>query len=339
MSENKNLEPIDGGTSGDLAVVGEGTPNESRVSLQVLQNIYHELTGKSEDVSKNYDDPFQTSLSDLEQLDYRIAQCCEQYNIRAANCSVKVFYVNDTQETFSSFERFSGFNAGTTSAVESVLIRYNFLIILPKVDKPQSYTLSVRMASRIAIEKQMRGNMPFRMPKILRTMGNRTAVVSVKYVDYSVARSLLNTVDHWLDGLPKASTPKVWKLVTARSHYLPLFSRYFVGAVVAFLIYGSADTFLPESSSLKDLGVYILWSFVGLFFAYKLADHIGNAAEDSLDNWSALSYLSLTAGDKNLINSAQNTNRVSTLLAVCKFGGALLVSLAAKIIVGYLAVK
>lgn len=333
MSTQGNGEVLVSGASGDLAVIGEGTPNEAKVSIQLLQGIYHELTGKTEDVSKSYSEPFQTVLSDFEQLNHRVTQCCEQYNIKASNCSVKVYYVNDTQETFSSFERFASFNAGTTSAVESVLVTYNFLIILPKIEKPQSYVMSVRFASRIAIEKQMRENMPFDMPKILRAMGNRTGVVNVKYIDYTVARSLLNTVDQWFEGLPKAETSSAWKHITKRTHYLPVIARYVVGAVVAYLAFQSASNFLPADATLQQLGVFLLLAFVGLFAAYRIAHHLGAAAESSLDRWSQLSYLSLTAGDKSLISEATRANSKSSWAAFAKFASALFVSVIAKVVV------
>ncbi|WP_374087646.1 hypothetical protein [Methylomicrobium lacus] len=333
MSTQDNEKILSETTSGDLAVVGEGTPNETKISLQVLQSIYHELTGKTEDVSKSYNEPFQVALCDFQQLDHRITQCCEQYNIKAANCSAKVFYVNDSQETFSSFNRFVGFNSGSTSAVESVLITYNFMIMLPRVEKPQSYSLSVRIASRVAVEKQMRESMPFHIPKILRTMGNRTGVVTVKYVDYVVARSLLNTVDQWFEALPRAETSSVWKHITQRSHYLPIVARYIAGAFVAILIFRSIGAFIPEGASLQQLARFSLCSFVGLFAAYKLAYHLGRTAEDSLDMWSQLSYVSLTAGDKNLIREATAANKRSVIAALTKFTSALLVSAAAKVIV------
>jgi hypothetical protein len=156
---------------GDLAVIGEGTPNRTEISIQVLQGIYHELTGKSEDVSKSYSEPFKITQLDFEQLNYRISQTCEQYQVRAATCSIKVFYINDTQETFSSFDRFRGFNAGSASAVESVLLTYNLMIVPPKTGQVQSYTISIRVASRISINRKMEQEMPVEMPKIFRLMG------------------------------------------------------------------------------------------------------------------------------------------------------------------------
>lgn len=82
------------GSSGNVAVIGETT--SSTVSLQTLQGIYNELTGKSEEVSKSYTKPIQIDFTHIEQLNRKITQVCEQYNIVSSNCSVAVFYIDDT---------------------------------------------------------------------------------------------------------------------------------------------------------------------------------------------------------------------------------------------------
>lgn len=335
MGQNSGNELTPSG-AGDMAVIGEGTPNQASVSLQVVQSIYHELTGKTEDVSKSYSESFQFVHADYEQLHHRIIQCCEQYNIKASNCSIKVYYVNDTQETFSSFERFRHFNAGSSSSVESVLLQYNFLILLPKTNQPQSYTLSIRTASRVSIEKKMRQDMPFHIPKILRIMGGRTAVVSVKYVDYVVARNLLNVVDEWFKTVKKASSSKLWDALRKRSAYLPLIARYTVGAAVTLLIVMALPHFLQQNATLLQLAQTLICALVGLFAVYRLAHHLGSAAEDSLDNWSELSYVRLTAGDAKQIEEAAGKNRNSLVLASLKFIGALAVSFLAKVAIGLL---
>ena len=65
MSDHDKKVPEEGG--GDVAVIGEGTPNRMPVSIQVLQGIYHELTGKTEEVSKSYSAGFQITHDALEQ--------------------------------------------------------------------------------------------------------------------------------------------------------------------------------------------------------------------------------------------------------------------------------
>ncbi len=281
----------------------------------------------------------QVEAADFAQLNLRIQQCCEQYHVKANSCSVQIYFVDDTSETFSSFERFSAFNAGSTSAVESVVLQYEFLVLLPKLQRPQTYSLTVRFASRIAVDQKMRDQMPRAMSKVFRQMVNRTAMVEVKYVDYVVARNLLSTVDQWVSGLSRAATSKLWMGVVDRSDYLPLVARYSVGLAVFALLVTSSGMFLGAEPNLLQVTRFLLCAWVGLFSAYRLAYHLGNAAEESLDRWSALSFVSLTAGDKRIVAAAKADNKRSVAAACFKFVLSLLVSLAAKIIIGLLLMR
>lgn len=325
-------------SSGDMAIIGEGTPNRTPVSLQVLQNIYHELTGKSEEVSQSYSAPFLFNANDIQQLDLRIKQTCEQYNIKASNYNIKVFYVNDSQETFSSYDKFASFNAGTPSSVESILLTYNFLIILPKLSEPQSYTVSVRLASKVAIRNKLKDEIAFDIPKMIRIMGGRTAVVSVKYIDYAVARNLLNCVDVWSQTLDKFNPPKVLQFIQKRSSYIRLISRYVVSIVVIAIIYFSLPKLLSSNATVYEFAKFSILALTGVFATYKLADHLGSGAEDSIDSWTALSYIRLTAGDRESIKSAERANLLSAGVALVKFILSLAVSVVAKVIVGFLTI-
>lgn len=319
-----------------MAVVGEGTSNRTPVSIQVLQNIYHELTGKSEEISKFYDESFHFTFGDFKQLNHRVRQICEQYNICSSNCAVNVFYVNDTKDTFSSFERFEAFNAGSTSAVESILLTYNFLIILPKLNQPQSYTVSIRVASSVAIERKMNEFM-FEVPKIFKLMGGpRTAVVSVKYIDYAVARTVLNTIDEWFMALAKSRSGTTWKFVRKHTDWIPLVTRYVAGLSAAIVMYFLVPYYLSSSSSLTQLAQFAIVAFCGIFAAYKLAFHLGRAAEQSLDQWVDLSYIAITEGDRKEIELARSRNRKALVWGVLKLLCGLMVSLAAKLIASVL---
>src|SRR5437868_5251977 len=102
------------------------------VSMKVIQSIYNELTGKTESLDRFYESPFQVRFADFEQLDHKMRQCCEQYDVKALNVNVTVYHENDTSETFSSFERFRLYNTSNTHPVQSVVLKYNLLILLPK---------------------------------------------------------------------------------------------------------------------------------------------------------------------------------------------------------------
>ena len=102
-----------------------------QISLQAYQAAYNEITGKTEELSRDYSVAYQMGMSDLEQLNIKVEQLCEQYNLIEANYNVTVFHQEDTKDRFSSFERFKLYNSSNPSPVESVLIEYNLLIRLP----------------------------------------------------------------------------------------------------------------------------------------------------------------------------------------------------------------
>lgn len=318
--------------SGDVAVIGEGTPNRTPVSIQLLQGIYHEITGKKEQVSKSYDEPFKFAIGDFEQLHLRILQACEQYQIKALTTEMKIYYIDDTQDTFSSFERFKAFNAGSSCAVESVLFKYNFLILLPKINQPQSYTVTVRVASQVAIEKKLDSDV-FKMPKTLRKVfGNRNAVVTVEYIDYMVARNFLNIIEGWFKTLPCSTMPTWLKKVKKHVSYFPLLFKYTIGAITAFIIFQMISIVLQPTSTLPSFAKFVFAGFVSLFAMYKIAGHLGRAAEDSIDNWNPISYIHLTAGDKREIDDARTANKWAIIKVIVSFAGSIVISVAAKII-------
>ena len=105
LEEKDEFESNGKHLSRDVAIIGEGPQGGTEVSMQVLQNIYNEITGGSEKLNKGYDKPFCVEMTDIEQLNQKFEKVSEQYNILSKNCMVKVYHLNDTQEKFSSFKR------------------------------------------------------------------------------------------------------------------------------------------------------------------------------------------------------------------------------------------
>ncbi len=286
MDDNKefNAPEIVTGDA-EFAVVASGTDKETRLPLQVLQSIYHEITGKTESLIKTYDQAFKFEFNDLEQLNLRLTQACEQYNVSASNMSVTVYYTDDTKETFSSFDRFRGFNAGNTSPVESILLQYNYMIVLPKVKNVQSYSVEIRIVSRTIVSRKIEKQQFITFPKIIRMMGQKTAWIEIKYIDYAVARNILHVLDNWLNGVPQTKTSKIWKRFHANTEVIPYLTRYFTGGLVSLFIIGAIPYYLTSEASITQLASFIVIAFVSLFGVYKLSQHLGRGAERSFDRW------------------------------------------------------
>ncbi|MGZ5789969.1 MAG: hypothetical protein ACXWJF_11010 [Burkholderiaceae bacterium] len=176
----------------------------------------------------------------------------------------------------------------------------------------------------------------FQLPTIIRLMGGRTAVVTVEYVDYMVPRNLLDVVDSWFQTLLTSESSPVFNFIRRRSGYIPTILRYSVGAFGVFLAFESIPILLHAETKLPQFAYFSLAAFTGLFATYKLAGHLGSAAEDAIDRWNPISYVQLTAGDKKQIEEAESANKKTILLAIANLAGSLLVAVASRIIANWL---
>jgi hypothetical protein len=96
------------------------------VTMQQLQQIYAEFTGKLESLSKYYDDPIHLTFDDIEQLHQKILQTWEQYQLVSSSCSFTIYYLKNTKDQFTSFERMKLQIGSGAEPVESIFVKYNF---------------------------------------------------------------------------------------------------------------------------------------------------------------------------------------------------------------------
>ncbi len=288
-----------------MVVVGSKTSGETPVSFQILQDIYNEITGKREELEKSFRKPFKLTMVDIDQLDIKINQLYEQYNIRSSNCSITVVYNKDSKETFSSFDRFKLLNSNSNSETERLVIKYNFLVILPKVNRPQSYEIEINLASRIALNSSMPSQIKGSFG-ILKFFIGLNAHVSIKYVDYLVARNFQDVIFEFLNGLTLAEQNMVLKQLINHSHWVPRVFKYSMSLLFLYLVISTIAKFIPiGSADLNSFGIFLLTSFFVIFLSYRLGHNVGRIIEYSLDEYQEISYIKLTKGDEKLIGKGE----------------------------------
>jgi len=116
------IEHPDNGDS-NIEVIRVGD-TESRVPLKVYQDIYHQVTGRTEQVRKRYSDNLLVEFAELEQLHFKIQQLCDVHKIIACNETISVFHEKERKEQFTSFERFRAYNANAASPTLSPCLTY-----------------------------------------------------------------------------------------------------------------------------------------------------------------------------------------------------------------------
>jgi hypothetical protein len=323
-------------------ILDPGAPNEGNsvdlgggqlVSMKAVQQIYSEITGRTESLERAYKTNHSVGFEDLCQLDAKVTQLHEQYNIVSKNCSVTLFHLDDQKQTFSSFERFKLFDRTTLSPVENVRIEYNFLIVLPQMRKPQSYKIEVNIHSRAAMLKRANGDVGLRSTMFYEFLAPNTAHVEIEYVDYTVARNFQGAIDGWFKALPEQETGWLLKpLKQLTGYYIFAFRMVLVTAFLISCYLHFSGVLAKLVSSQTALFQAATVTFGGMLLMSIVSGKLGSVAAEAVKRVQCKSYVNLTRGDELAFKGMSASNRLSWLKVV----GSVVVAVGVKVLSAYL---
>lgn len=302
-------ELIEHADEGGNVVRVNGERGESIVPVKVYQDVYHQITGRTEEIRKRYSENILVTFDEIEQLHHKLKQICDVHNIVASNEVVTVFHEKERKEQFTSFERFRAYNANAASPTVSVVLKYNFSILLPGLTRPQEYAVTVRLASRVALLKQIQEEAPpFVRGRICGFMTGHSAEVKVEYADYVVARAFLEAFDEWIRGCNKSPERSSIRWLQRHSHMLPQIGRVSVGAATVYFALAVVAGFAGKPAATEELLRFAVVYVGGFHILMWLAWSTFKTLEESIDSYTEISYLSLNKGDKNLIDAFWKNN-------------------------------
>lgn len=262
-------------------------------------------------------------------------QLCDVHNVVANNETVSIFYDKERKEQFTSFKRFNTYNSNATTPTMSVVLKYNFSIIPAGLDKPQEYVITVRLSSRVALLRHLEAEAPPFIRNHLSVVvaaSEETAVITVEYADYIIARGFLEAFDEWIRGCRTESEVAWISFLKRWSHYIPRASRLIVAlSVTLFSLQAIPSIFSNVTPELWARCAVLF--FGGFAILTGTAGEVGRIIEDGIDGFTVISYLSLNKGDKKLIEEfGKRKSRVRV-----KFIGACLLNLALSLAASQLA--
>lgn len=304
------IEHEDSGNDETLRIGDSSSP----ISVKIYQDIYHQITGRTEQIRKRYTDNVLIEFSDVEQLHHKINQLCDVHNVVARNESISVFHNKDRKDQFTSFERFRLYNSNTASPTVTIVLKYNFSIIPAGINRPQEYVVTIRLTSRVAMLQQAEENAPsFMRGRVISFLNENTAEISVEYADYVVARGYLEAFDEWIRG-SKCSPSINWVIKLQRWSYLiPNIFRNLMAFSITWFALGDLPEYFNENSNSEAWVKFLLIYAGAAYILISLSNTTGKFLEEAIDNFPTLSYLKLNKGDIKVIDEFQSRRKSSVL--------------------------
>lgn len=297
------IEHIDSGDGEKPVLVGDASQTDF---IKLYQDVYRQITGRSEQIRKRYSNNLLIEFSELEQLNYKILQLCDVHNVVAKNEVISIFHDKERKEQFTSFEKFRTYNSNAASPSVSVVLKYNFSIIPSRTARPEEYVVTIRLMSRVAVLQEMEEDAPaFIRGRVVRYLDSNTAEATIDYADYVVARGFLEAFDEWIKGC-KTEPNKAWLDTLRRwSHLIPHFMRISALLLLTYLVLQSIPVFFSKPMDLAKSARFLVIYSSGIYIILSLVHAAGEAIEFVIDSYPILSYLKLNRGDSKLIDEFQ----------------------------------
>ncbi|MDP1770936.1 MAG: hypothetical protein Q8L15_01530 [Methylobacter sp.] len=303
------------------------------ISFQLAQDFYNEITGKSERLTEKINSPFILSLSDIENLDRRLIQSTEQYNIVSQNASISISYVGDSSERYSSIERLKLHIGHKGCAVEEINLVYNLLIVLPKTQRPQEYKISINLNSRVAKIEGMRkdfDSLLFDIP-LFHFELIKTGEISIDFVDITVANAIMTTIKTWTEGLTTTKKSSTLKILRSMAQQAPKIIKYCFLAIATSYISNYSREILPPGVGLQETAEFILYCMLSVFIFYRIGLYIGEFTNRNFSQVYEISYINFTPADTNLIDKSKASIKKSIFYSAASLVLAVLIGIISSI--------
>ncbi len=297
----------------------------SASDLEFAQVIYNKITEKTEKTTKSYTGKYEIDLDSIKQIYNKLNQITHSWTTLGPNCDVSVTYLDDTTDSFSSAEKFFLMDTSKASPIVEIAFKYSFLhqTVINENEKPfQPYSVTIRILNTNAVyEKE---NIT---PSFLKRFLSSTLIVEFEYVDYMIVKSLISTVDAWVENIEEIKDIKILDFFKKRYNYGGRFFGFlfFVISCVMIMMKSLDINF----TNLKNTFVLILLIiFVCTFVGY----FIGNKIEEIVDSFISYTRVIITKGDEKLVNKSIENNKKSFIKLVFSF----ILSIIYNIGIGYI---
>ncbi len=231
----------------------------------VLQELYHAVTGKTENISAILKGNVIVTANDFERLHGMLLDLLSVYDVVVdPTVTVLIKHENGKTTTYSSWARFKTFDITNYEVTSELSIRFEILIKLPQTPRPQRCIVDVNLDSGLPLLSK-------KSNKLLALNGLdfaffitfewNTVKISIDFVDFLVAKSLSGVVEEWFRTLVKAPSRKLDRLLLVNQSLIRRVLQQLgrLGTAVFLIAY-----VIFNSRNLTNLGQVVLAGAVSL---------------------------------------------------------------------------
>lgn len=317
-------------TSDESTLVLKTRERDITATIKAYRCIYDQITGKPQKITTNLRYVYELSFPQLDQLNIKIDQILKTYNVIARNCMISVFHDGNDKEDFPSYELFSRYNISNNSAIDGIVLNYNFTVIDQEKKNVQNYVVSVKFTPN--------GNIDTGMPRRYRYFGRfaSTIAIEVEYNDYVIARTISGIVTDWAKTIKIKDISKAREKVERLLDYFPIAMKIIYVCVIFYFLNKSGMA-IGVSSLQQIFELLVKYGFIGIIGFMLLNEITDNFPSLMYSFWEESTIL-INEGDKQRKEKNMIEKRKGKMRTVFYVIGNLFINILAGVICKYILV-
>ena len=174
----------------------------------MYKSVFHAMTASAESKSEVFSRAIYADMDDLNELYDRITSKLEShYKNAGSKVKVNVSFDGKRNYSFDNWRDFSNRKWYENSPITSIIIKWEYHILLPEFPVPQPHVLVVKISDGLKPEQMLNLVFTGKIESIeLLEEETYPVVARVDYINYDLGDELLHIVAEWNKGLKSKKT-------------------------------------------------------------------------------------------------------------------------------------
>lgn len=307
--------------------------------------IYQAMTAKHDCKSKIFPRVVKVTFDDVCDLNSRVAEKLENYNIIGFMTSVTASFWGRRTIEFSSWSEFEGHKWNESDALTAITIVWEFNVLLPKYEIPQKHVLVVKITDGLRPEEILNIVFAGKLENMDDIEQQICPVVArVDFINYVLGDELLGIVEEWNRGLATQNKEESKPLLLVKRHRrkLAFLLNYITLSVFLFCsirlfnyevkLFGAnkiAELSMDNMNSIVWMLGIIVLSFI---VVNKISEWLANMFYKALGEQLEAHIFEINKGDMNMQRNLQQQNRVKIRSVFVSLFGTILLNIFCNLI-------
>ncbi len=323
--------------------------NDQDHFIKNYKSIYNAMTATSENKSIVFSRRIVVNLDDLDNLYNMVVEKLDtQYENAGSNVTIYVSIKDKQNMKFIRWEDFISYRWNEPNPIQSIMIKWEYHVTLPKYPIPQPHVLVVKISNGLKVEQVINLVFTGKLENIENIDEEIYPVVArIDYIDPIIGDELLNIVEKWDEGVKSSLQQErtIIKLMRKYKRIIAYGIEYGTLLITAFfsLTYVNESIIELGKEELIDIKTIDICKVTNAFFIsaivcfvmFKISGIFATSFYRNIQKGDFIHVFDIDKGDRNKQDELKNQNTKSVRRALISFMFTLLINIITTVLIGF----